>query len=108
MNCLHYRQLGILYSLNDLVSECDRYIWKNFDQVSTQEKFLDIDKVEMEKLISSDELVIESEEVVFECLVGWVKHDLQTRKQYFPTLFKHIRLQYVEIDYLSKNIRKEV
>nr|XP_026695281.1 kelch-like protein 12 isoform X2 [Ciona intestinalis] len=106
MNCLHYRQLGILYSLNDLISECDRCIWENFDEVSAQEKFLDIDEVEIEKLISSDELV-ESEEVVYECLVGWVKHDLETRKQYFPTLFKHLRLQYVEIDYLSKYIRKE-
>ncbi|XP_078492563.1 kelch-like protein 12 isoform X2 [Ciona intestinalis] len=107
MNCLHYRQLGVLYSLNDLVSECDRCIWENFDQVSTQEKFLDIDKVEMEKLIFSDELVIESEEVVYECLVGWVKHDLQTRKQYFPTLFKHLRLQNVELNYIYKNIKKE-
>uniref|UniRef100_H2XXQ3 BTB domain-containing protein n=3 Tax=Ciona intestinalis TaxID=7719 RepID=H2XXQ3_CIOIN len=106
MNCLHYRQLGILYSLNDLISECDRCIWENFDEVSAQEKFLDIDEVEIEKLISSDELVVESEEVVYECLVGWVKHDLETRKQYFPTLFKHLRLQYVEIDYLSKYIRK--
>ncbi|XP_078492595.1 kelch-like protein 12 isoform X1 [Ciona intestinalis] len=107
MNCLHYRQLGILYSLNALVSECDRCIWKNFDQVSAQEKFLDIDQVEMEKLISSDELVIESEEAVYECLVGWVKHDLQTRKQYFPTLFKHLRLQYVEVEHLYQNIKKE-
>ncbi|XP_078492391.1 kelch-like protein 12 [Ciona intestinalis] len=107
INCLHYRQLGILYSLNDLVSDCDRCIWENFDQVSTQEKLFEFDEVEMEKLISSDELVIESEEVVYECLVGWVKHDLQTRKQYFPTLFKHLRLQYVELDFLSKNIRKE-
>ncbi|XP_078490546.1 kelch-like protein 2 [Ciona intestinalis] len=107
INCLHYRQLGILYSLNDLVWECDWCIWENFDQVSTQEKFLDIDKVEMEKLISSDELEIVSEEVVYECLVGWVKHDLQTRKQYFPALFKHLRLQYVELDYLYQNIKKE-
>ncbi|XP_078483408.1 kelch-like protein 12 [Ciona intestinalis] len=107
LNCLHYRQLGKLYSLNDLVLECDRCICENFDQVSTQQKFFEIDEVEMEKLISSDELVMESEEVVYECMVGWVKHHRQTRKQYFPTLFKHLRLQYVRLDYLSSNIRKE-
>nr|XP_018671641.2 kelch-like protein 12 isoform X5 [Ciona intestinalis] len=107
LNCLHYRQLGKLYSLNDLVLECDRCICENFDQVSTQQKFFEMDEVEMEKLISSDELVIESEEVVYECMVGWVKHHLQTRKQYFPTLFKHLRLQYVRLDYLSRNIKKE-
>ncbi|XP_078482429.1 kelch-like protein 12 [Ciona intestinalis] len=107
LNCLHYRQLGKLYSLNDLVLECDQCICENFDQVSTQQKFFEIDEVEMEKLISSDELVMESEEVVYECMVGWVKHHLQTRKRYFPTLFKHLRLQYVRLDYLSRNIRKE-
>nr|XP_026694552.1 kelch-like protein 12 isoform X2 [Ciona intestinalis] len=107
MNCLHYRQLGKLYSLNDLVLECDRYICDNFDQVSTQQKFFKIDEVEMEKFVSSGELVMKSEEVVYECLVGWVKHDLQTRKQYFPTLFKHLRLQYMDADYLYQKIRKE-
>nr|XP_026692809.1 kelch-like protein 2 [Ciona intestinalis] len=58
LNCLHYRQLIKLYSLNDLVSECDRCIHNNFDQVSSKEELLGIDEVEMEKLISSDELVV--------------------------------------------------
>uniref|UniRef100_F6VE11 Kelch-like protein 12 n=2 Tax=Ciona intestinalis TaxID=7719 RepID=F6VE11_CIOIN len=54
MNCLHYHQLGKLYSLSDLVSECDPCIRNNFDQVSSKEELLGIDEVEMEKLISSD------------------------------------------------------
>nr|XP_026692475.1 kelch-like protein 2 isoform X2 [Ciona intestinalis] len=106
-SCLHYRQIGKLYSLHDLVAKCDECIQENFDEVSVQKKFLEIEVDAMGKFMASDELMVKSEEGVYKILVAWIKHDLQCRKKYFPNLFNHLRLQYVCLDYLSKTIRKE-
>jgi len=51
---------------------------------------------------------VESEDVVYNSLISWIKHDIEARKPYFPTLFKLIRLQHVSYDCLSDEIRKEV
>ncbi|XP_078491620.1 kelch-like protein 2 [Ciona intestinalis] len=106
-NCLHYRQIGKLYSLHDLVAKCNECIEENFDEISVQKKFMEIEVDAVGKFLASDELMVKSEEGIYKILVAWVKHDLQCRKEYFPTLFNHLRLQYVCLDYLSKTIRKE-
>ncbi|XP_078492594.1 kelch-like protein 24 isoform X2 [Ciona intestinalis] len=94
INCLHYRQLGKLYSLNDLVTECDRCICDNFDQVSTQEKFFETDEEEMEKFVSSGELVelvlefLDCRYLVDDAIYFYVKPDLfekqKPRKGHYP------------------------
>ena len=51
---------------------------------------------------------VKNEQTVFEVISQWVNKDLPKRKQYFPLLFKSVRLQYIPIKYVAGVIRKDV
>ncbi|XP_078483499.1 kelch-like protein 38 isoform X1 [Ciona intestinalis] len=106
-NCIHFRGLGNLLYMDDLVKKADTYLLDHFRDVCRDESWNELSAEDVEMFISSEDVVVESEEVVYECMVGWVKHHLQSRKQYFPTLFKHIRLTSLRINYIEQVVRKE-
>ncbi|XP_003244533.1 kelch-like protein 3 [Acyrthosiphon pisum] len=43
-------------------------------------------------MISCNDLAVPLEENVFECVIKWVKHDLDQRKDFLPELMEHVRL----------------
>ncbi|XP_078486591.1 kelch-like protein 2 [Ciona intestinalis] len=106
-NCIHFRGLAKLHSMDDLVKKADKYLLDHFRDVCRDESWNELSAEDVEMFISSEDVVVESEEVVYECMVGWVKHHLQSRKQYFPTLFKHLRLTSLRFNYIEQVIRKE-
>ena len=59
---------------------------------------------EVEKWISSDEIVIDAEENVFEIIVRWIDHGKSGRSGKFSELFRHMRLAYVSRDYLLRHV----
>ncbi|XP_029342933.1 kelch-like protein 3 [Acyrthosiphon pisum] len=61
----------------------------------------------MVKLISSNELTVPSEEKIFESVIRWVKHDLDSRKPILPQLMEHVRLPLTSKDYILKNVVDE-
>ncbi|XP_078487672.1 kelch-like protein 38 [Ciona intestinalis] len=87
-NCLHFHQLAKLHSMHYLS-------WKA------------LNVEDLETLVSSKDLMVKSEQVVYESIIGWVKHDIQTRRQHFPSLFKHVRLRSIPVNYVTEVIRKE-
>ena len=59
---------------------------------------------EVEKWISSDEIVIDAEENVFEIITRWIDHDKSERSGKFSELFSHVRLTCVSRDYLLNHV----
>ena len=59
---------------------------------------------EVEKWISSDEIVIDAEENVFEIITRWIDHDKSERSGKFSELFSHVRLTCVSHDYLLNHV----
>nr|XP_026693878.1 kelch-like protein 3 isoform X3 [Ciona intestinalis] len=106
-NCIHFRGLAKLLYMDDLVKKADKYLLVHFRDVCRDKSWNELSAEDVEMFISSEDVVVESEEVVYECMVGWVKHHLQSRKQYFPTLFKHLRLTSLRINYIEQVVRKE-
>ncbi|XP_078483566.1 kelch-like protein 38 isoform X2 [Ciona intestinalis] len=106
-NCIHFRGLGKLLYMDDLVKKADKYLLDHFRDVCRDESWNELSAEDVEMFISSEDVVVESEEIVYECMVGWVKHHLQSRKQYFPTLFKHIRLTSMRKKFMKDVISKE-
>ena len=53
---------------------------------------------EVSQILDSDKLKISSEIRVFDFIVKWIYHDSETRRVYFPSLFKLLRLQCVPLD----------
>lgn len=44
---------------------------------------------------------------VFECVINWVKHDVETRKTHLPVLMEHVRLPLMSKYYLIEKVHEE-
>ena len=70
--------------------------------MNTQE-FLILPPDEVAKLLSSDDLNIQSEEIIYSALVMWINHDINNRKKYLAKLMSHIRLPLMSPQVRSSN-----
>lgn len=59
--------------------------------MNTQE-FLILPPEEVAKLLASDDLNIQTEEIIYSSLIMWINHDITNRKKYLAKLMSHIRL----------------
>ncbi|CAI6373326.1 unnamed protein product [Macrosiphum euphorbiae] len=84
----------------------DAYIKQHFLEVVKGEDFLFLSSKDLIWLISSNDLAVPFEEKVFECVIKWVKHDLDCRKDCLPKLMEHVRLPLLKPDTLF-NISEE-
>ncbi|XP_034256887.1 ring canal kelch homolog [Thrips palmi] len=106
-NCLGIRAFADLHGCLELLSHADSYIEQHFSEVVECEEFLTLSPQQVSKLICSDRLTVPSEEKVFECVVGWVHHDLETRQTQLPLLMEHVRLPLLSQDYLMQRVEEE-
>ncbi|XP_029344894.1 kelch-like protein 2 isoform X2 [Acyrthosiphon pisum] len=106
-NVIGINALADLHGSMQLLTSSELYIQQLFSDVVEGDEFLSFSSELMVKLISSDELTAPSEEKVFEIVIRWVKHDLDSRKQILPQLMEHVRLPLISKDYILKNIVDE-
>ena len=92
------------YSCEELVTSTRKFINSNFTTVTASEEFLNLPNHEVEKWISSDDIVIDGEENVFEIILKWIDHDKDERCGKFSELFSHVRLTCVSRDYLLSHV----
>ncbi|XP_060870641.1 ring canal kelch homolog isoform X2 [Metopolophium dirhodum] len=105
-NCLGIRAFADLHNCTDLLLSSEAYIKQHFLEVVKGEDFLSLSSEDLVKLISSNDLAVPFEEKVFECVIEWVKHDLDRRKDFLPKLMDHVRLPLLKPDILF-NISRE-
>ncbi|XP_008178316.1 kelch-like protein 3 isoform X2 [Acyrthosiphon pisum] len=99
--------LADLHSCTKLLTSSELYFKQHFSNVVEGEEFLSLSSEQIVKLISSDELTVPSEEKIFESVIQWIKHDLDSRKQILPQLMEHVRLPLTSKDYILKNVVDE-
>ena len=104
LNCLRIHYLAEKYSCEDLINICRKFIYANFSSVVESDDFLNLSSQEVEKWISSDEIVIDAEEHVFELVLRWINQDESQRRVKFRDLFRHVRLTCVSRDFLASNL----
>ena len=61
----------------------------------------------MLELVSHDELHVNSEEVVFDAVLKWVKHEPKARSEYLPELLTKVRLPLLTPQFLSDKVATE-
>ena len=105
-NCFWFRDLVLSHPFENLKEVISSYFLAHIEDAATMPEFLDFTFSELDSFFSSDGLLIEKEQTVFEMIIKWVNKDLDERKEDFPRLFKHIRLQFVGVDYLIDFIGK--
>ena len=99
-----YLELANLYSLEAVQAKAIQCLLQHFDQISEEESILNLPVHQIETFLQSDYLTTDGEERVFEYILKWVNKDVEKRKQYFPQLFKHVRLQFIPIKYVVATI----
>ena len=104
-NCIVAYYLALKYRCGELLKRAKDYIHANFVAVAETEEFLSLSSKEVQEWISSYEIIIKGEEVIFEVVVKWIEtNGCRKNLQCFYDLFQHVRLVYVPLNYLSKVI----
>ena len=105
-NCFWFRNLVFSHPFENLKEVVRFFFLAHAEDAAIMPEFLHFIFSELDSILSSDDLLIEKEQTVFEMIIKWVNKDLNKRKEDFPRLFKHVRLQFVPIDYLIDFIGK--
>ena len=103
-NCISIYHLAEKYLYQDLIATCRKFIHSNFASVAESDDFLNLPSHEVEKWISSDEIVTDGEENVVELVLRWIDHDKSRRRVNFRDLFRHVRLTCVSRDTLASTV----
>ncbi|XP_033117321.1 kelch-like protein 11 [Anneissia japonica] len=108
-NCLVVKGLSYLYGFEQLLEKSSKFIRNNFKQVVT-DSVDDLVRLQFEQileLVSDEKVRVKMEETIYNTILKWVKHDSNSRKQYFAPLLKHVRLAQLNRTFLIKNVEKE-
>uniref|UniRef100_A0A1I8ERG1 BTB domain-containing protein n=2 Tax=Wuchereria bancrofti TaxID=6293 RepID=A0A1I8ERG1_WUCBA len=91
-NCLGIRAFADTHACRDLMRIADKFTHYNFQDVAKSEEFISLPADQLINIISSEELNVRSEEVVFRAAMAWIRHDLPSRRQFLPKVLEHVRL----------------
>ncbi|XP_077998525.1 kelch-like protein 17 [Glandiceps talaboti] len=103
-NCLGIRRFADTHGCYELQQTSHKFALLNFTEVSQSEEFHQLPKQEVLDLISSDQLNVMSEELVFEAVIRWISHDVTTRGQYTAELTKFVRLPLLSRDFFMNHV----
>ena len=108
LNCISTFYFAEKYDCEELLNESKSFIHANFASVADMNEFLSLEAKEVERWISSDEIVVETEADVFQIAQKWVEHNKSERKAAFEELLRHVRLVFVSRDYLLNVVTNEL
>ena len=99
-NCVFVYYFAAKYQCENLQKGARDFIFANFETVSKSEEFLNLNVQQMEEWISSDEIIVDSEERVFEIILRWFEANERRNRQNLFYLLRHVRCVYVTREYL--------
>lgn len=105
-NCLAIFRLGLLLDCPRLALAAREFICERYQLVVRDQDFQQLGPSELGIIITSDALNVEREELVFESLVDWVKHDETNRLKHLPELLQCVRFRLIPLDYFKKNVER--
>ncbi|CAF4821970.1 unnamed protein product, partial [Rotaria sp. Silwood1] len=91
--------------LQDLTQTIWNYILDHFSIiVQNNSEFLELPFDEMKRLLASDDINVESEEIVYEAFISWLDYDFNRYNDHLAELFSLIRLPLIQRKYLTDYI----
>ena len=103
-NCIVAYYFASKYQWEQLVRGTRAYILLNFLSVAETEGFLDLSCEQVKEWISSDEIIVDAEENVFEVVLRWSERGESRKRDNFRDLFRLIRFVHMSRDYLFRVI----
>lgn len=106
-NSLTIWNLADLHGSIELAALAEGFICGNFTSVFKHSDFVTLSHKQLIRLLGHDKLNIPSESAVFEAVMAWVRHDLETRKSFLSELLEHVRFPLLTRKYLIDTAAKE-
>lgn len=103
-NCLAIFRLGLMLDCPRLAISARNYACERFHLISRDEEFFQLTASEVAAILSSDNLNVETENTVFECLLKWVTKDEKNRREELPGLLDCVRFRLVPQDYFKEKV----
>lgn len=105
-NCLAIFRLGLLLDCPRLTLAAREFICERYQVVIRDQDFLLLGPSELAIIITSDSLNVEREELVFESLMDWVRHDETNRVKDLPELLHCIRFRLIAQEYFKDKVER--
>ena len=82
------------YRLVNLERKVRRFILSEIKTVAFSDEFKELSRTQLIESIKDDAVNVEYEDVVFEAVLGWIRHYLVNRTSSMEMIFGHVRLPY--------------
>lgn len=89
-----------IHACDDLQQKSRDFILQNFTAVSQNEEFNNLSQSKLTELLSDDELIVDSEETVYEAAMRWLDHSSENRLGEFHHVLECVRLPMINPYYL--------
>lgn len=106
-NCLGIHCFAEAHICVELSEKAKQYVIEHFTEVAKQEEILLLPREKLIEFISQDCLNVQSEEIVFDAILRWVKHDNKHRIPQLPEVLQYVRLPLVSPYYLFDKLDTE-
>lgn len=106
-NCLAIFRMGLVLSCPRLAITARNYIADRFELLYKEEEFLKLAAHELFAIIGGDSLNVEREELVFEAVMAWVRHDREKRLKVLKDAFNCIRFRLLPEKYFKERVETE-
>ena len=106
-NCIGIRLFADSQSCLQLRDTARQFSEDHFLEVIKNQEFLLLPAPELVKLLSSDDLNVSSEELVFQSLISWINFDLPNRRSSAAKLLGCVRLPLLPPQYIADNIENQ-
>ena len=92
------------YQCSGLKEESCKMINENFRKVTETADFLSLDENQVGNWVSSDHVIVEAEQDIFEGILQWVLYNRSEREENFPKLLQQVRLSSLSHEYLFNEL----
>lgn len=107
-NCLGIRAFADTHACRDLLRKADKYTQQHFTAVMECEEFLLLPVNQLVDIISSEELNVLTEELVFNAVMAWVRHNTPERRQHLSAVLQHVRLPLMSPKFLVGTVGSDL
>ncbi len=106
-DCIAVYNIAKANSLDNAARKAWGVMLDHFQDIITTLTFKQLSEAELKEYIGADGLNVPSEDIVFEAVVTWVRHDIQNRKDRLESLLEHVTLSHCSVAFLKNVVMQE-
>lgn len=106
-NCMAIFRMGLVLNCPRLAVAARNYIADRFETLAKEEEFLQLAAHELFAIIGGDSVNVEKEELVYEALMNWVRHDKEKRVKVLNDAFDCIRFRLLPEKYFHDKVETD-